>query len=153
MSQDEISALMKNAKDDLTASISGRFSPGDWEKILELAKIQLAQRRREQDGLEAWKETIRDFHRSAYWGFKPDYRPSRVAKKKNRGIAMGLVWMTFQSMVLTKVAVLWLGQNYSNGDDSLDKWLFFILLLLIPANGIFFIWRNRHYRDGEQLPN
>lgn len=145
MLEDEITQLMSNAKDDLTASVSGRFSPDDWEKILELAKVKWAQYRRTMEAVPAWQEVVREFRFSGYWGFKPDYRETGVKKKRNLGYQ--LAWMTFQSMVLTKVAVLWFGQNYSNDDESFDKWIFFLVLFLIPANAAFFVWRNRHHKD------
>jgi len=130
--------VMTNAAEDLTATIEGRFSPDDWEKILKRARATL------DDG-RTWPDVIRDFHQTRYWGFVPNYRRPKIKKPKNLG--MQFIWMTFASLTIMKVAVLWFGQIYSRSDDPSDKWIFFAVLSLIVGNIVFFLWRSRHHVD------
>jgi hypothetical protein len=135
-------SLMANAREDLAATIDGRFSPEDWEKILHKAKAQL-----EAGGgnLAAWQNVIRDFHREKYWGFVANYRPAKTKRKKNLGFQ--LIWLTFNSLTTMKVAVLWFGQIYSRSDEPTDKWIFLGVIALALGNILFFLWSNRHYED------
>jgi hypothetical protein len=133
--------LMDNAKEDLAGTVEGKFSPEDWEKILGKAQNLLG-----TGGLEAWREVIRDFHRNRYWGFVPNYREPRK-KEVSKNLGFQFIWMTFGSLTIFKVAVLWFGQIYSRSDDPLDKWLFFGCLALVLGNIAFFLWRNRNHVD------
>src|ERR1017187_8151098 len=103
--------VMANAAEDLTATIEGRFSPDDWEKILKRAQAAV-------EAGTAWPDVIRDFHQTRYWGFVPNYRGRKVKKSKNLGFQF--IWMTFASLTIMKVAVLWFGQIYSRSDDPSD---------------------------------
>lgn len=133
-----VADLMRNTREDLKPQ-SGRFSPGDWEKILDEARGRLLKKLEASPPAEAWSEVVREFHREKYWQFPTNYKKPK--REKNLGLT--LVWLTFQSMTLTKVAILWFGQDYSNTDSELSKWLFFGVLFFIPANAFFFIWRWR----------
>ncbi|MGZ6479082.1 MAG: hypothetical protein ACXWQE_07260 [Bdellovibrionales bacterium] len=138
--------IMANANVDLTSTVGGKFSPSDWEKILERARTQLHEKAKTSDELAAWQAVIRDFHASRYWGFIPNYRePKSSRKPKNLG--MQFIWLTFGSLTIMKVAVLWFGQIYSRSDEAFDKWMFFIVLALIIGNILFFLWRNRNHQD------
>lgn len=138
--------VMDNAHEDLLATVEGRFSPADWEKILSLAETKFCQARQfSENDLEAWKGVILDFHKNIFWNFKPDYRAPKQIKKKNMGIQ--LVWITFNSFCTIKVLILWFGQIYSRSDNPVDKWIFFFVLAAALANIAFFLWRNRSYVD------
>lgn len=140
--------VMKHAKEDLAGNVSGRFSPKDWQSILNYAEEQWhkEQLRLAGDEMKAWHSVVRDFHRQSYWGFVPDYRPPRrKSEKRNLGIAF--IWMAFQTFVITKIAVVWLGQTYSRTQDALDGWLFYSVIAVVLANFGFFLWRHRHHRD------
>lgn len=141
--EDPVASAMKNAKDDLAGSVSGRFSPSDWDKILGEAESRLKARMLSLPEAEAWAEVMREFRRESYWGYVPNYRPPSAEGR--RAIGITLVWFTFQTMTVTKVAVLWASQRFEQADSVFDKWLFFALLLLIPGNAAFFVWRHRRY--------
>jgi hypothetical protein len=141
-----VSEIMANANIDLASTIEGRFSPGDWEKILDRARTLLLEKSGSMDESAAWKAVIRDFHRERYWGFQPNYRAPKPQKKK-RNLGFQFIWLLFGSLTIMKVAVLWFGQIYSRSDEAYDKWMFFVVLALIIGNILYFLWRNRHHED------
>src|SRR5438876_507757 len=110
--------VMKNARVDLGATVEGQFSPEDWTAILARAEsewhAQLS-RSPEKGELEAWHEVMRDFRRQNNWGFRANYRPPRIPKKKNLGVTF--IWMSFNTLTTMKVGVLWFGQIYSRSDE------------------------------------
>ena len=145
MSDVETPDIMINAREDMASTVNGKFSPEDWERILELAKTQLLTARREFDEVVAWQAVVRDFHAKGYWGFVPNYRPPKIIKPKNLGYQF--IWLLFGSLTIMKVAILWFGQVYSRSDEARDKWTFFAVLALVFGNILLFLWRNRNYKD------
>jgi len=141
--ENPVISAMKNAKDDLAGAVSGRFSPADWDKILVEAQSRLKKRMQDLPENEAWAEVMREFRRESYWGYVPNYKPPRP--EGGRAIGITLIWLTFQTMTVSKVALLWASQRFERADSDFDKWLFFALLLLIPGNAAFFVWRHRRY--------
>lgn len=140
--------ILRHAQMDLTATVEGQFSPEDWERILDRAEKEIGVYLDEHPGaseLVAWQETIRAFHHSHFWGFRADYRPKKIKAPPNLGIR--LIWMAFNTLTTMKVAVLWFGQIYSRSDEAQDKWIFFILLVLIVGNFAFFLWRHQSHPD------
>lgn len=138
--------VMANANIDLASTASGKFSPGDWERILDRAQAQWLENQRSMDEATAWQTVVRDFHVQRYWGFRPNYRAPRAAKKKTN-LGFQLIWLMFGSFTVMKVAVLWFGQIYSRSDESVDKWAFFAVLTFVIGNILWFLWRNRNYQD------
>lgn len=137
--------IPENARVDLGATVEGRFSPEDWEKIFGLAEDKWRAHSSRQDETEAWKEVVRDFHVSRYWGFTPNYRP----KKERKPISLGIqfIWIAFNSFTITEMAITWLGDIYTRSDEPKDAWIFYSVLLLLVGNIVFFLWRNRAYTD------
>src|SRR5262249_18377388 len=126
------------------ATVEGRFSPSDWEKILDLAEERLgAQVASGAPENSAWADVIRDFHRSRYWGFRTGYRPPR--EKTNLGLQF--IYYTFMSLTVWKVAVLWFGQKFSNGEDRSELWPLLLILAIVIGNTVYFLWRNRAHTD------
>jgi hypothetical protein len=130
-------AEKRDAQTDLAGNVAGRFSPEDWERILEIARQKLETR--------SWPDVVREFHRENYWGFRPDWRPPAVPYKFNLGY--GMLWMTFSTFVLTLMALAWLGQNYATSGQAKDGYLFCAALALALLNFVYFLWRSRGYRD------
>ena len=140
--------IMKNAYEDLSATVEGRFSPEDWASILTKAEHRLTELELEKSGWsesERWHEVMREFRRERYWGYRPTYRAPRIKKKSNLGYSF--IWITFNTLTTMKVAVLWFGQIYSRSDEPKDKWIFFLLLIFCVGNFVFFLWRNRNHVD------
>lgn len=138
--------IMRQAKEDLGGSVSGHFSPEDWQQILLKAERDLQQKKNALNGdeTEAWQDVIRDFHQQNFWGFTPNYRPPpRPKKKGNLGVAF--IWMAFQTFVITKIAVLWIGQTYARSQDPHDFWLLCLVISLVVANFAYFLWKNRNH--------
>lgn len=140
--------IMKNAREDLGATVSGRFSPTDWEQILVRAHALW----REQlalvngDELKAWHAVVLDFHRNRQWGFQANYKePARSRKEMNLGVKF--IWITFQTFVITKIAVVWLGQIYARSQDPVDGILLYFVIALVLANFGWFLWRHRGHQD------
>ena len=140
--------IMRNAQADLAGQIGGQFSPDAWRAILSEARNRFEIRRGE--GLresDAWSEVIREFHRDRYFGYEPTWNIPKGQRPKGRSLGMGFVWMTFSAFVITKIAVVWLGQIYTASDDPRDAYLFFAAIGLVFVNFSFFLWRARHYKD------
>lgn len=145
--------VMREAEIDLGGTVRGRFSPSDWSEILRRAEISY---RKECDCLRergpghelaAWQNVVRDFHQNSYWGFVADYQPPKPEKKKSNNLGLPFIWMVFNAMVVSKVAILWFGQLYSRSEDALYKWIFFALMIAFLGNFAFFLWRHRHYPE------
>lgn len=147
-SLNEFPNVMSQARTDLAGNVSGDFSPENWASILEEANVRLL---RHNSGLgdesSAWREVVREFHRERYWGFSPDWRPPPKAKAKHKNLGVFFIWMTFSTFVLTLIALVWLGQNYTVSDEPKDKYLFFTAVGLAIANFTYFLWHSRHYED------
>ncbi len=139
--------ILKNAHIDLAPNADGQFSSTDWSRILNEADKRWQDIRLEQPGADdkAWHEVVRQFHRDAYFGFAPIFRDKKSKRPRNLGFS--LIFLMFNSMVGLKVAVLWFGQKYSNGDNPTDKWIFFAVLTVVVLNYGFFLWRNRRAED------
>lgn len=139
--------IMSNAREDLTATIEGNFSPQDWHQILKRAHSSF------ESGVKAgaseqksWESVIRQFHQDHYWGFVPDYVPPKK-KRPPLNLGMKLIIMTLNAMLTFKVLVLWYGQIYSRSDEPLDKWIFFLILFGVVINYGVFLWRHRDHVD------
>jgi hypothetical protein len=139
--------IMHNAREDLTATIEGNFSPHDWHEILKTARVSLeTQLAKGHSELESWKEVIRQFHKEKYWGHTPDYvKPKR--QRKPMSLGMKFIIMTVNSMVFFKVLVLWFGQVYSRSENLWDKWIFFLIMIAVIFNYAIFLWRHRNHVD------
>jgi hypothetical protein len=141
--------IMADAREDLAGNLSGEFSPGDWVQILDRAE----RRWRHElsaiggDELAAWQTVIREFHQQSYWGFSPDYKPRETVGRGPRNLGITFIWMAFQTFVLTKIAVVWLGQVYTRTQDPRDGLLFYSAIVLVLANFGFFLWRHRNHED------
>jgi hypothetical protein len=136
---------MENAQEDLAATVEGRFSPEDWEKILDLAEAKWRNTLAQQPvpgEAAAWHDVVRDFHKDRYWGMRANYRPP-----KRRHLGYQFIWFTFSSLTIMKVAILWFGQIYSRSDEAKDLWMFVLVLAIVIGNVVFFLWRNRHHTD------
>lgn len=133
---------MQNAEVDLTGSLSGRFSPEDWAKILARAAEQLAQSQKPQ--ADAWADVIRDFHRQKYWGFNPDYIEPKPIKPHHHKDNLGktFIWFSFRSFLLTKTVILYCGAHYTAGNPNpIYKWLFFGAFAFMLFSYGRFLWR------------
>ncbi|NJL25406.1 MAG: hypothetical protein HC902_09665 [Calothrix sp. SM1_5_4] len=141
---------MKNAREDLAGSVSGRFSPEDWRAILIKAHEKWLRKRREEgmDAAQAWREVVLDFVHNDCWGFASDYRPSKDPGRR-RNLGLSLLLRALFALTVTKIAIMWFGQIYSRSDDPQDGWIFFLVLLLVVGNFAYFLWRTRHYRDDD----
>jgi|GEM_PF-5413435 len=143
----EFPKVMDEARVDLAGNVAGKFSPDDWQRILTEAKTRLAQHQAAgNDETSAWRNVILDFHREKYWGFVPDWRPP-LKKKNESNLGVRFIWMTFSAFIVTKIAVVWLGQIYTRSDDPIDAYLFFASIALVIFNFGFFLWSTRKYKD------
>lgn len=138
--------IMSHAKEDLGGNVSGDFSPHDWHQILIKAEALLAQRSEGLNGnaIEVWHSVIRDFHANHYWGFLPNYRPA-PAPKKPGNLGVSFIWMAFQTFVITKIAVVWIGQTYARSQDPNDFWLLCTVIALVVSNFAYFLWKHRKH--------
>jgi len=149
----EFPKIMRQAREDLCATVSGRFSPQDWESILTLAQQKLlaqfadpAPSRDEE--LRVWQAVILDFNRNSYWGFEPNYKePKKPKAGRTDNLGVRFIVFTFLSFTLTLMAVVWTGQIYTTSDEALDAYIFFFVLSLVVANFAFLLWKTRNYRD------
>lgn len=148
----EISRVMSEAETDLTATVSGVFAPDDWALILRRAQEQLVKNLEASPGVaieEAWREVVRDFYGTHFWGFRPQnpkvVKSTQVPKPTNLGVR--LIWITFQTMCVTKVIVLVLGQRYARSHENRDFWILMAVMFVIVANFGWFLWKNRHHQD------
>ncbi len=134
----EFPEIMGHAQEDLAGNIHGQFSPEDWALILARAAAQLKAAGRQDHA--AWVEVIRDFHRENYWGFSPDYKKPKI-KRDDENLGVRLIWYTFRSLTLTKIAVVWFGALYTQSDEPIYKWLFIGAIALSLTNYGIFLWR------------
>lgn len=143
----EFPKIMAQAREDLSANVRGRFSPEDWERILVRARGLWEEAcGREADEKRAWESVIVDFYRNDYWGFQPNYQPARdpnVRKSAGKSF-LGILFFTF---TFTIMAVVWLGQRYTAGDEPHDTYYFIAALLVAVLNYGFFLWRHRNHQD------
>lgn len=143
----EFPKIMDEARVDLAGNVAGKFSPDDWQRILTEAKIRLNQHQAAgEDEISAWRNVILDFRREKYWGFVPDWRPPPKQKNESN-LGVRFIWMTFSAFIVTKIAVVWLGQIYTRSDDPIDAYLFFASIALVIFNFGFFLWSTRKYKD------
>lgn len=145
----EFPEIMGHAREDLGGNVGGKFSPENWDRILNEARERfLRHRALVNNDLAAWTEVVREFHRERYWGYSPNWRPPpKDKKKKQTNMGVSFIWMTFTAFIVTKISVVWLGQIYTRSDDPVDKWLFFGAIALTIANFAYFLWRSRHHKD------
>src|SRR4051812_22560156 len=131
VSMNEFPEIMRHAHVDLLSNVSGRFSPEDWQKILQVAREKLDERAAQTgDPIEAWRSVILDFNRNQYWGFYPDYAPGKdLTRKRNYGLEF--LALAFLAFTVTKVALAWLGQIYTRSDEPVDAYIFFAAIALI----------------------
>lgn len=135
--------IMTNANIDLAATSGGKFSPDNWERILTRAHAQLLENQKTLEEPEAWEAVVRDFHVNKNWGFQSNYK----AQPKKANLGFQLIWLTFASLTIVKVAIPWLGNIYTYQGTIGSKILFFGALALVVGNIIWFLWRNRNYQD------
>jgi hypothetical protein len=143
--------VMSNAQIDLAATIDGRFSPADWQSILTQAEQHLQEflrRHPQATPLDAWQDTIRDFHRNHYWGFTPNHR---AVKPKKEHLALWFIWITINTFTTMKVLILWFGQIYSRSDDAKDFWIFMAVLLFSFGNIVYFVVRHHRFVNGQTV--
>src|SRR4051812_30324869 len=120
-SLNNLPTIMAEARVDLSANVSGQFSPQDWERILSTAHEKLvALRAQGLPELKAWERVILDFYRNRHWGYQANYRASRDSSLKKRGLGRGLIIMVVISMTVAKIALAWLGQRYTASDEPRD---------------------------------
>ncbi|MBX3022223.1 MAG: hypothetical protein KF799_11165 [Bdellovibrionales bacterium] len=139
--------IMRHAHQDLGATVSGRFSPEDWQKILERAEAKwraaLETAEAGESDLTAWQAVIRDFHRERYWGYQPNYQPPKA--KGNLGTSF--IWVGFITFTLVNMSLAWLGQRYTTSDEPRDGYIFFAVLAFWLIAFAAFLWRQRKHRD------
>jgi hypothetical protein len=143
MSRDRVyPQIMNQAREDLMGHVSGRFSPEDWNLILERAAGRLeAFQSGGVSELQAWQEVVREFHRERYWGFSADYKPPKVKRPE---INLGVKFILFGLLTMTvfMTALVWLGQIHTHSDDPKDGWIFYSVVALVVLNFILFLWKN-----------
>lgn len=143
----EFPKIMDHAREDLCATVSGRFSPEDWQSILTLAEQKLAANSLSAaDEIRAWQAVVLDFHQNAYWGFQPNYVKPKV-KKTEKNFGIRFIVVTFLTFTFTKIALVWTGQIYTNSDDPVDKYIFLSVIVLVICNFTYLLWKTRHHKD------
>ena len=138
-------SIPPQAKEDLAGTVEGAFSPDDWEKILAQAELKWRALFPELGSEEAWREVIRDFHRTRHWGFVANYRASEVRRRMNLGVQF--IWVAFLSFTIVLALVVWFGEVYSRSKDPRDLFVLVLLIGLSLMSISFFLWRNRNHRD------
>ena len=143
--------VMRSARIDLAGHLSGDFSEEDWRQILELAEQKWRLRSVDLGGdpLAAWKDVVLDFHQHGHWGFVLGAPQKRPKNKKQKNLGVTFIWMAFQTFVISKIAVVWLGQIYARSGEARDAFYLWFAVALVVGNFGFFLWRNRHHRDDE----
>jgi hypothetical protein len=136
-SQKEFPEIMREARVDLAGNVAGKFSPEDWDQILSRAREQLEASKLPPH--EAWTDVVRDFHRQQFWGFKPDFVPSKNPDEENLGVRMLLY--SARSFLLTKVSVVWFGALWAVYDEPLYKYAFFGSIIFMVAAYGWFLYR------------
>jgi hypothetical protein len=139
--------VMRHAREDLSANVTGQFSPDDWAHIFATAHEKFLARQSEGlEDLRAWEQVMLDFYHNHYWGFQPNYRATRDPQRKSN-FGLRLIVLTVVSMTSTKMALAWLGQRYTASDEPRDAYIFFAVLALVVAGFAHFLWRTRHYEE------
>lgn len=139
--------VMQNARTDLSANVSGQFSPNDWELILNRAFEKFKfQKTAIDDDLRAWQAVMLDFYHNNYWGFSPHYRPQKV-KRARPNYALYFIAIGVFSMTALKMIVAWLGQIYTSSDSPRAGYIFYSVLAFIVMGFAFFLWQVRDYED------
>ncbi len=144
----EFPSVMHEAKTDLGSHAHGDFSPTSWANILCEAERRLRLKSKagfsEQD---AWAEVVREFHREDYWGHRADWIKPKPIKNGNTGFGVNAVLLTLTTFVFGLMAVVWLGQLFTISDEPLDAYKFYLAVIVVVANILFFLWRSRNYQD------
>lgn len=141
--------IMRQAQEDLTANVRGRFSPEDWERILAMAhaKLQALRATSGRTELEDWQAVVLDFYRSRYWSFSPDYRPPKQKSGRKMNLGVQFLWLTFLTFTLTNLAIAWTGQNYASSGKRRDLFILLFVIALVLTNFGYFLWRHRRHKD------
>ncbi len=140
--------IMSQAATDLAGNLSGRFSPGDWEAILERAEVRLnEQMRAGRDAASAWQEVVREFHRERYWGRTPNYKAPKGASLPEVNLGVKFILLSGLTMTVTLIAVVWLGQKYTTSGDPRDGRILYAVIGLAVLNFALFLWRHRRHKD------
>ncbi len=135
---------------DLTAHLNRYFSNEDRLLITQKAANELALHLKQNRPHDAWKNVIRDFTASGYWGFLSISEKPAQKKTEDQKIFWKFfkyAWALFQAMVLVKIAILFVGLRAAQNPNGRNQlWVWIVCALALGSLG-FFAYRNRNEGD------
>jgi hypothetical protein len=135
---------------DMTSHLNRYFSNEDRLFITKKAGRDLSARLKRESPEDAWKNTIRDFTESGYWGYVSQSHKPAVQKTEDQKIFWKFfkyTWALFQAMILVKIAILFFGLKAAENPETTNQiWVWIACAFSLASLG-YFAWRNRADND------